>query len=169
MSIPLPIETERLVIRRFTEEDVAALAELYADAEVMRYISYGVLDAAGFARVREKYERVEAERGFTFWAIVERSTGRFLGDVGFGVYAPTGEPELGYTIVRDAWGRGYASEAAKACLDAALEHLDAERVVALVDAENAASLRVADRIGMEREGTVDAHGRPHVLFTKARA
>ena len=51
---------------------------------------------------------------------------------------------------------------------AALEHLDVPRVVALVDADNTASLRVAARIGMERQGLVDAHGRPHVLFAKAR-
>lgn len=168
MTIPLPIETERLTIRRFTAGDRAALAELYADPDVMRYIPYGVLDAAGLERVLEKYARVEAERGYTFWAIVDRVTDRFLGDVGFGVYEPTGEPELGYSLARSAWGNGYASEAARACLAAALAHLDVPRVVALVDADNARSLRVAERIGMERQGPVDAHGCPHILFAKAR-
>jgi ribosomal-protein-alanine N-acetyltransferase len=160
VTIVLPIVTERLLIREFTPEDIESLAALYADPEVMRYISYGVLDDAGLERVLEKYARVEEEHGFTFWAIIDRTTGRFLGDVGFGIYDATGEPELGYSLARDAWGHGYAAEAAAACL----AHLDAPRVVALVDAENEASLRVAERIGMERQGTVDAHGRPHVLF-----
>jgi RimJ/RimL family protein N-acetyltransferase len=164
MTAPLPIVTERLLIRRFTPEDIEGLAALYADPEVMRYIPYGVLGKAGLDRVLEKYARVEAEHGFTFRAIVERSTGRFVGDVGFGVYEATGEPELGYSLARSAWGHGYATEAASACV----AHLDAPRVVALVDAENEASLRVAERIGMERQGTVDAHGRPHVLFAKER-
>jgi ribosomal-protein-alanine N-acetyltransferase len=168
VTIPLPIETERLTIRRFTAADRAALAALYADPEVMRYISYGVLDETGLAYVLAKYERVEAERGFTFWAIVDRESGGFVGDVGFGVYEPTGEPELGYSLARGAWGKGYASEAAGACLAAAFEHLDTPRVVALVDADNTASIRVAERIGMERQGLVDTHGRPHVFFVKAR-
>jgi RimJ/RimL family protein N-acetyltransferase len=168
MTIPLPIETERLTIRRFTTADRAALAALYADPAVMRYISYGVLDKTGLERVLAKYARVEAGHGFTFWAIVDRATDRFVGDVGFGVYEPTGEPELGYSLARSAWGNGYASEAAGACVAAAFEHLAVPRVIALVDVDNTASLRVAERIGMERQGLVDAHGRPHVLFVKAR-
>lgn len=169
MTIPLPIETERLVIRAFATDDRAALAALYADPEVMRYIPYGVLDDDGLERVLEKYARVEEEHGFTFWAIVERATGSFLGDAGFGVYEETGEPEVGYSLARSAWGRGFASEAAAACLAAAFEHLDARRIVAVVDAENAASVRVAERIGMERQGLIDAHARPHILFAKERA
>jgi ribosomal-protein-alanine N-acetyltransferase len=169
VTLRLPIETERLLIRRFEPEDVVELGRLYADPRVMRYISYGVLDAAGLERVLSRYARVEAEHGFTFWAIVERATGRFLGDVGFGVYEPTGEPELGYSLATDAWGHGYATEAARACLDAVFGQLGAARVVALVDTANGASLRVAKRLGMQRQGVVDAHGRPHVLFAKERS
>jgi RimJ/RimL family protein N-acetyltransferase len=169
VTIPLPIETERLTIRRFTAADRAALGELYADPDVMRYIPYGVLDEAGLEHVLAKYARVEAERGFTFWAIIDRAADRFVGDVGFGVYERTGEPELGYSLARGAWGNGYASEAARACVTAAFEHLGVPRVVALVDADNTASLRVADRIGMERQGLIEAHGRPHVMFVKARS
>jgi RimJ/RimL family protein N-acetyltransferase len=134
----------------------------------MRYIPYGVLDDAGLAQVLAKYEHVDQERGFTLWAVVDRETERFLGDAGFGVYGPTGEPELGYSLTRAAWGCGYATEAAAACLEAAFAHLDAPRVVALVDAENAASARVAEKIGMEQQGVLAAHGRPHLLFAKER-
>jgi RimJ/RimL family protein N-acetyltransferase len=168
VSIPFPIVTRRLLIRPFTAEDRPSLAALYADPEVMRYIPYGVLDEHGLERVLEKYARVEMQHGFTFWAIVERRTSRFVGDVGFGAYAATGEPELGYSLARAEWGRGYASEAAAACIDAAFQYLGVPRVVALVDAENTASLRVAERIGMQAEGLVDAHGRPHMLFTSER-
>jgi ribosomal-protein-alanine N-acetyltransferase len=168
VTIRLPIETERLTIRRFEPGDRASLAALYADPEVMRYIPNGVLDDAGLERMLAKYARVEAEHGFTFWAIVDRASGRFLGDVGFGVYDRTGDPELGYSLARSAWKNGYATEAAGACLAAALEQLDAPRVVALVDADNVASLRVAERIGMQQQGRVGAHGRPHVFFVKER-
>ena len=87
-----------------------------------------------------------------------------IGDVGFGIFEPTGDIELGYTLARDCWGRGYATEAAAACLAAGLRHLGAPRIVAAVDAENDASMRVAERIGLARIDTVEAHGRPHVLF-----
>jgi RimJ/RimL family protein N-acetyltransferase len=167
VTIPLPIVTERLLIRAFTADDRQAVTALYGDPEVMRYIPYGALDEDGIARVLAKYARVDARYGFTYWAVVDRATSRFLGDVGFGVYA-TGEPELGYSLARAEWGHGYASEAAAACIEAAFRHLGAPRVVALVDAENTASLRVADRIGMRREGLVDAHGRPHMLFAIER-
>jgi ribosomal-protein-alanine N-acetyltransferase len=168
VRIPFPIETERLLIRPFEPEDRQALAELYADPEVMRYIPYGVLDDDGLERVLEKYARVEEEHGFTFWAIIERSTGAFIGDAGFGVYEATGEPEVGYSLVRSAWHQGFASEAAAACLGAAFEHLEAPRVLAVVDAENTASVRVVERLGMERQRLIDAHGRPHILFAKER-
>ena len=90
-----------------------------------------------------------------------------IGDVGFGVFEPTGEIELGWTLARDRWGHGYGTEVAAACLGAGLAHLAADRIVALVDAENEASLRVAERIGMARVETIEAHGRPHVLFAAA--
>ena len=168
MSIPLPIETERLLLRAFTADDVDAMLDVYGDPEVMRFIPSGVLDAAATARMLASYARVQQARGYAFWAVTLKSTGRLIGDAGFNVFAATGEPELGYSFARAAWGNGYASEAARACLGAAFAHLDCDRVVALVDVDNAASQRVAAKIGMDRIETIEAHGRPHVLFARAR-
>ena len=147
------------------EEDSEAMLDVYGDPEVMRFVPGGALE--GLAAVRatlEEYTRVHASRGFSSWALVERRTGRPVGDVGFGVFAPTGDVELGYTLARAYWGRGYATEAARACLAAGLAHLAAPRIIAVVEEANEASQRVAERIGMTRAGTVDAHGRPHALF-----
>jgi len=83
---------------------------------------------------------------------------------GFGVFRQTGDVELGYTLRRDRWGRGYATEAAQACLEAGLARLDVARIVAVVDEENLRSSRVAERLGMAVVDTVDVHGRPHRLF-----
>ena len=170
MQIPLPIETERLLIRPFEPDtDSRAMAGVYCDPEVMRFIPEGTLAGEEAVEAQlESYARAQAERGFSSWAVVERATGRIVGDVGFGIFGPTGDVELGYTLARDRWGLGYATEAAKACLDAALTRLDAPRIVAVVDAENEASLRVTERIGMTRIETVEAHGRPHVLFAASR-
>jgi ribosomal-protein-alanine N-acetyltransferase len=167
ISVPLPIETERLLIRAFApDSDSAAMAEVYCDPEVMRFIPGGALADVGAVRsTLEKHVEAQQTRGFSSWALVERETMRVVGDVGFGVFEPTGDIELGYTLARDAWGRGYATEAAGACLAAGLEHLGVPRIIAVVDVDNETSQRVAERIGMTRVETIEAHGRPHVLFT----
>ena len=165
-AIPLPIQTERLLVRSFVADaDSRAMVEAYCDPEVMRFIPGGALaDNGAVQSALEAHARAQASRGFSSWAVVERENERVIGDVGFGIFEPTGDIELGYTLARDCWGRGYATEAAAACLVAGLRHLGAPRIVAAVDAENEASKRVAERIGMARIDTVKAHGRPHVLF-----
>ena len=169
MPIPLPIETERLLIRPFAPgSDSGEMADVYCDPDVMRFVPGGALaDEEAVRKMLERYVRAQAERGFSSWALVERRAGRLVGDVGFGIFQPTGDVELGYALARDCWGRGYATEAARACLTAALTHLDAPRIIAVVDLENEASLRVLERIGMTRIESIEAHGRPHALFASS--
>jgi RimJ/RimL family protein N-acetyltransferase len=168
--IPLPIETERLLLRPFTPDDVGPMWRVFGDPEVMRFITtIGVLDEVQTEIKLGEYVRVQEERGFGFLAVVRRSDGCVIGDAGFSVFEPTGDPELGYSLARDEWGHGYASEAAAACIAAAFAHLEATRVVAVVDVDNAASLRVAERIGMQRADTMDVGGRPHAVLERRRA
>jgi [ribosomal protein S5]-alanine N-acetyltransferase len=166
VAIPLPIETERLLLRRFDpERDSEPMLAVYGDPEVMRFIPGGAYSGLEAVRTRlAQYAREHDSRGFSFWAVVERASGEVVGDAGFGVFRETGDVELGYTLRRDRWGRGYATEAAGACLDAGFARLGAARIVAVVDEENARSVRVAERIGMVRVGTVRTSGRPHALF-----
>ena len=165
MPIPLPIETERLLVRSFVPHtDSESMIAVYCDPEVMRYIPGGALSAESVRATLEEYAQAHEERGFSSWALIERASGRLIGDTGFHIFAPTGEIELGYTLARAAWGQGYATEAAKACLAAGLEHLGVTRIIAVVDIDNETSQRVAERIGMARVETIEAHGRPHVLF-----
>jgi [ribosomal protein S5]-alanine N-acetyltransferase len=170
MAIPLPIETERLILRAFEpESDAEQMLEVYGDPTVMRYIPEDVYRSLAAVRATlERYAREQESRGFSFWAVVERSGGCVIGDAGFGVFEQTGDVELGYTLRRDRWGRGYAPEAARACLDAGLAHLDVARIVAVVDAENARSSRVAERIGMAVAETVELRSRPHRLYELRR-
>jgi [ribosomal protein S5]-alanine N-acetyltransferase len=162
--IPTPIETERLVIRTFTAGDVARVTEIFTDPVVMKYIS---LRGHTISGLLELYRRRYDERGYTFWALCDKE-GRILGDVGFGTYEETGDPELGWTLARDAWGHGYATEAARACVDALFEHTEHTRIVALVDTRNERSLRTAERIGLSRVGEVDHPSHRHVLFEVTR-
>jgi [ribosomal protein S5]-alanine N-acetyltransferase len=165
--ISMPIRTQRLVIRGFERDDVDRMHEIFGDEQVMRYIPLGVLDRSATERLLATYNRNYDARGYSFWGV--EHDGRLVGDVGFNPYAETGEPELGYTLARDSWGSGFASEAASACIDAAFAELDAERVLAVVDLENDASLRTAARIGMTRIDTIHPRGRAHALFERRRA
>ena len=162
--IPVPFETARLQIRELGEADVAPLTELFDNDEVMRYIS---LRGRTVPELIEHYRERYDEHGFTFWAVCNRD-GRLVGEVGFGVYEPTGEPEVGWALARDAWGHGYATEATRAAIDALFSHTSHERVVALVDLRNERSLRTADRIGLERIGVVAHEWGPHALFEERR-
>ena len=169
MSIPLPIECERVLVRPFvTDTDSDSMLAVYGDPEVMRFIPGGALsDIAAVRSVLDVYTRAQQDQGFSSWALVEREGGRLIGDVGFGIFEPTGDIELGYTLAREFWGRGYALEAASACLATASIHLSASRIVAVVDEANAPSLRVAERLGMRKVDAIEAYGRPHVLFASA--
>jgi [ribosomal protein S5]-alanine N-acetyltransferase len=170
VAIPLPIETERLILRAFApERDAEQMLEVYGDPAVMRYIPEDVYRSLAAVRATlERYAREQESRGFSFWAVVERCGGHVVGDAGFGVFRQTGDVELGYTFRRDRWGRGYGTEAARACLDAGLAHLDVARIVAVVDEENQRSSQVAERIGMAVADTVELRGRPHRLFELRR-
>lgn len=152
------------------EMDIDAMFAVYGDPEVMRFIPGGALaDEAAVRSLLVAYADAQQRRGFSSWAVVDRASGRVIGDAGFGMFAPTGDVELGYTLARDRWGHGYATEAASACLAAGLAELSAPRIIALVDEENEASLRVPERIGMTRVETIQAHGRAHVLFAASRS
>lgn len=142
---------------------------VYGDPEVMEFIPGGAFRGVVTVEARLKsYASRHSRRGYSSWAVVERESGRVIGDAGFGLFEPTGDVELGYTLARDRWGLGYATEAARACLEEGLEHLTVPRIIALADEENVASQRVAEKIGMTRVETIEAHYRPHVLFEARR-
>jgi len=147
------LETGRLILRRFTDDDVDLLVELDADPEVMRYINGG--EPTSRAEVADEvlpaflgyYERYP---GYGFWAAIEKSTGDFLGWFHFrpkeGGFAD--EPELGYRLLRSAWGKGYATEGSRALIDKGFTELGVQRVFAETMAVNTASRRVMEKSGL---------------------
>jgi RimJ/RimL family protein N-acetyltransferase len=154
--IPVPLETERLTLREWTLDDEPLLAQLF-DGE---YISLGDRTPRGLI---ERYRGDQRQHGFAFYALCTKD-GRLIGNVGLKLHEPTGEPEVGWALVPEAWGNGYAVESARACIDAVFAHTTHERVVAKVDPRNERSLRTAERLGMRRVGEVDSH----VLFEVRR-
>jgi RimJ/RimL family protein N-acetyltransferase len=163
--ITLPIVTERLVIREWSLADEAALAQLFGDPDVVRYIAFGDHTTQSLI---ERYLSDQQQLGFAFYALCTRE-GEILGEVGFHVYEPTGEPELGWALVPRAWGKGYATEGARACIEALFAQSEHERILAQVDLRNARSLRTAERIGMRPLGEIEHRsGNPHMLFEVRR-
>jgi ribosomal-protein-alanine N-acetyltransferase len=163
----LPIETARLRIRPVEESDVDGAHRVYGDPEAMRYVGADGAPrtreqtAAGVTRMIEGQER----NGFSLWAVELRETGEMIGICGVVHVDGTGpDVELVYEFQRSAWGNGYATEAARACLAAALGPLGLKRVVALAYPENAQSIRIMQKLGMRDAGMVDAYGHQLVCY-----
>jgi [ribosomal protein S5]-alanine N-acetyltransferase len=151
------IRTERLTLRPFTAGDLDDLAELCADPEVVRYISDGTTasreETAGWLdRCLDHYR----DHGFGLWCVRRTEDDRFLGRCGIKIQGFEGheEPEIGYILRRDQWGRGYATEAAAASRDYGFDALGFRRLISLIQHDNVASKRVADKIGMHYEREV---------------
>jgi len=141
-------------MRPFVAADLDALATLYADPLVMRWIGAGgVRDRA---QAREGLaEMIDLDRrwGFGPWATLEGSSGRLVGETGLCPLESTGpEIELMYLFERDAWGRGLATEAAQAWLRVAFDVLGLSHVIALAWPANGASRRVMAKVGMRPDG-----------------
>ena len=160
----IPILTERLEIRLFEPTDLHALHAVYGDPEVTRWMpAYPTIEHT--RRALDKHVAGGHAGGAALWAVVERSSGELIGDAGFAPLDGVGpEVELGYTLGRRWWGRGYATEAARACLAEAFGPLGLKRVVAVVRPENDASIHVLEKLGMTRQGTRFAHGAEHLLY-----
>ena len=151
--IRLPLETERLRIRPVEPEaDAEPLYELWGDPEAMRFVRP---PSESVEQVRERLEGfVEwARSGWALWALEERESGGFVGLAGLFPLAREGpEIELAYHIVPSRWGRGYATEAGAALLEAAWGETDLDHVVAVAIEQNRASTRVMEKLGMKYDG-----------------
>ena len=163
------LETERLTLRHLTEDDVDAIYAVVGDPLAMKYYprTFTREDAAGWvARCQERYRK----DGYGLFAVVTKADGAVIGDCGLMRQDVEGESllEVGYHLRRDCWGHGYATEAARACMDYAFRKFAADQVVSLIVPENQPSRRVAERNGMQVEREVIFHDLPHLLYARKR-
>ena len=162
--MPLPLETARLRIRALVSGDLPELHRLISsDAEVQRYRHMPV--AATLEESRPFFERLlehQRLRGFSLWAVEARETGELLGQCG--VVQLRGAAEIAYSFGRAYWGRGYATEAARACLDFAIAELGLSPVVAYMDPANVGSKRVAEKLGMRDDGREELNGVAYLRY-----
>lgn len=149
------METERLLLRQFREQDFEAYFQLFTDPEVRRFVG------GGAEPTREEVWRhmamvagIWSIRGYGQWAIEEKASGELLGRSG--VWFPEGFPEIevGWLIRRERWGSGFATEAGGEALRQAFALLGVTHVISLIDPDNFASRRVAEKLG----GTIEKTG-----------
>jgi RimJ/RimL family protein N-acetyltransferase len=152
------LETERLVLRRFTEDDANNLYHLDSDPDVMRFLSGGtptprdVIETDILPRFLRYDERFP---GLGFWVAIDKASGGFLGWFGFRALdkANPSDVRLGFRLRKDAWGKGYATEGARALIRMGFTELGVQRVVATTYQNNLASRRVMEKAGMTQSRT----------------
>ena len=168
MNIPV-LETERLRLREPRQADYEAYAAMMADAETVRYLR-------GVPLTRDIAWRDWATlaghwmlRGYGYWAVERKDTGAFIGRCG--LWNPEGWPgmEVGWTIERSLWGRGYAGEAGRAAMDYALNNFDIDELLSVIHVDNAASMAVAQKLGERRLREMEILGLPVAIFGISRA
>jgi RimJ/RimL family protein N-acetyltransferase len=162
----LPLETARLRLRPLRPDDAPALHAIYADPRVATWI--GAHTLADVEAEIAKHVATQAARGWSFFAVEDRATGRLLGDCGLQPFEQRGpEAELGYDLHPDAWGRGIATEAARAVMAQAFGAWALDRVIAVVKPEHRASQRVLEKAGLRHVGERAAYGEPRMLLYAA--
>ncbi len=148
MDLDIPrIETRRLILREWREEDLEPYAEFMADEEMVRYLGGVTKDRDETWRLIAAFVGHWALRGFGLWAVEDKADGAFVGEVG--LWFPEGWPaiEVGWSIMKPHQGKGYATEAARASAQWAFEHLELDSLISVIHPENAASIAVAKKLG----------------------
>jgi len=165
----MDLQTPRLILRSFREEDVGAMAQLFANPDFMRF-SLGV-----FTERKQTVAFIEKVIGWdrdgipSQFAVVPKPEDAVIGYCGFYHHSELrGEVEIGYRLHPDYWNRGLITEAARAVRDHAFADLKLPRVISLIHAENIASRRVAEKNGMKVEKEITFRGFPTLVYAISR-
>jgi [ribosomal protein S5]-alanine N-acetyltransferase len=149
----LVLETDRLVLRHLSLEDLDTLAAIQADPQVMRYFTSGPRTKDEVLSELERCIALQDRHGFGLWAAIEKADGRLIGRCGLLPQALQGreEVEIAYLIDRSRWGLGLGTEAAIAIRDHGFTRLGRDRLVSIIHRDNLASRRVAEKVGLHAE------------------
>ncbi len=163
------LETQRTYLRELVQDDYADLCEILQDGETMYAYGHAFSDEEARAWLEKQFMRY-GRYGFGLWAVIDKASGAFIGQVGLTMQDVEGKEELeiGYLLKRKYWHQGYAAEAATACRDYAFHVLKQERVVSIIRDTNIPSQNVARRVGMHLESRFLKHTAegaiPHYVF-----
>jgi RimJ/RimL family protein N-acetyltransferase len=163
------IDTERLWLRTWQPDDWTAFRRLSGDPRVMRFISTGV--PWPDERNREfvsRQIRQQAGLGYSMWELIPKQSGELSGFCGLQPLPGTEETEIGWWLIPELWGQGFATEAAKAALAFGFEAAGLSRIVAVAQPENRASVRVMEKLGMTFEKMMVHKGIEVVMYAVSR-
>lgn len=142
------LQTDRLLLRELTQEDAGEFFRLNSDPDVMRYTGDDPLstreEAEKMLRNYDHYRRY----GIGRWAVIKKSDNRFIGYCGFKYSADVDEYDIGFRLFKNEWNKGYATEAAKACIEYAFENFSLNMIVGRAMKVNEASIKVLSKIGL---------------------
>lgn len=160
-----PIETVRLILRPFSDDDAVEAFSWFGDATVMRYTPSGPdRDVAQTTARIAMYRHHQSERGFSKWIITERSSGRPIGDAGLLFIEEYGWIDFGYRIARPYWGSGFATEAASAWVERAFGLPELSCLTAIVHPENSQSIRVLQKLRFVEECRQKVMGMNSIVY-----
>jgi RimJ/RimL family protein N-acetyltransferase len=154
MAELIEIETERLRLRQWIESDREPFARLNTDPRVMEFLP-SILDRAASDAMIDRIQALISERGWGFWAVESKQDKQFIGFVG--LHIPTADlpfapcVEVGWRLAFEYWGKGYATEAAKAALKVGFDRLELPEIVSFTTIDNHRSSAVMERLGMSRD------------------
>lgn len=145
------METERLILRECTLEDVGAVHQIYGDPKIMEFSLKGTQSPEQVQKMLERIISEYATEGFGNWAVLEKESGQLIGICGLRrqVVDDIAQPEISYRFNANHHGKGYATEAVRAVRDFAFNSLSMDRVISIIEPQNLASVRVACKNGMQ--------------------
>jgi RimJ/RimL family protein N-acetyltransferase len=152
----LILETNRLALRTWALEDSEAALQIWGDAEVMKFVGEPFENIEAARRALANAVAAQDKHGICLWATIEKSSGRVVGCCGFHPFE--NDLEIAYHFIRAVWGKGYATEAAQACLGYGFGKLKTAIIIGFTHPENIASSRVLEKIGMKYKGLVEIEG-----------
>ena len=162
--IPQRLETERLVLRLFVEDDWRGLHEHFSDVECTRYTFRRALTEAATWRAMASMAGHWQLRGYGPYALEDKSTREVLGTVGLWYPVEWPEPEIKWALARRHWGKGFASEAVRAVQEMARQHVPDMSLISLIDRRNDASIRLALAVGATLEREIEFAGGPFHVY-----
>jgi ribosomal-protein-alanine N-acetyltransferase len=168
------VETDRLILRELLPSDAEGMFQLDSDPEVHRYLGNNPIRHIDQAKqIIDHVRRQYVDVGIGRWAMEEKETGNFLGWAGLKLNRESMNNhvdyyDVGYRLIKKHWGKGFATEAAKASLDYGLSRLNLNDIYGIADANNLASRKVLEKIGLQFVEAFDFEGDPHFWYKISR-
>jgi ribosomal-protein-alanine N-acetyltransferase len=163
--MPIYLETTRLILKQFCDEDGPSLFKLNSDPDVVKYTgepAYKSIDdvQAGLIRNYYQYEHYKSGR----LSVFDKQTGEYIGWCGLRYFPDSKQTDLGYRLFKRHWGKGYATESSIACLNYGFNTLNLEKIIATAMVENTASINVFKKLGMKFSHYDEYHDAPAVVY-----